>query len=267
MKSAQDTWSLAGVSLSISQGEYVAVAGVNGSGKSTLLRHVNGLLLPVRGRVTSFGFDTSDRQALRDIRMRASMVFQDPDAQIVGSTVEEDVAFGPENLGLPVAELRERVAWALETVGLIKLRSRSSHMLSAGQKQLLAVAGALAMRPWCLLFDEAGTMLDPLSRERLTGLIGELNRQGVTVIRATHRMEEAAEAERVIVMKSGKIAADLSPRHLFRDEKRVRDLGLDLPRSVELGNHVRTLVSDFPEVCLNMEELVEAVSARAGGRL
>jgi energy-coupling factor transport system ATP-binding protein len=259
-------FSLRGIDLTIGQGEYVALAGANGSGKSTLLRHLNGLLLPTRGYVRVFGFRTDREEHLREIRSRIGMVFQAPDSQIVGTTVQDDVAFGPENLGVPHPELEKRVRWALRTAGLEGLAAQPTRHLSGGQKQLLAVASALAMKPECLLFDEATSMLDPASRERLLGFIDRLHAEGMTLVTATHDMREAARADRVVVLREGGIAADDTPRGLFGDRERVRSLDLDVPPAAEVGGGVADRVPGFPRAPLDLQELVEAVLERLGRR-
>ncbi|MFW6180868.1 MAG: ABC transporter ATP-binding protein [Spirochaetota bacterium] len=254
-------FSLRDIDLTIRQGEYVTLAGANGSGKSTLLRHLNGLLVPTRGEVRVFGFRTDREERLRDIRSRVGMVFQAPDSQIVGTTVQEDVAFGPENLGVPHRELEDRVRWALRTAGLEGLTARPTRHLSGGQKQLLAVASAVAMKPECLLFDEATSMLDPASRDRMLRLMDRLHAEGMTVVAATHDMQEAARAGRVVVLREGEVAADEHPRALFGDRERVRALGLDLPPAAQVGGAVADLVPGFPRAPLDLEELVGAVLA------
>ncbi len=253
---------LRGIDLSIQAGEYVALIGANGSGKSTLLRHLNALLLPSQGSVWIGDWNTCDPSHLRDIRSTVGMVFQVPDSQIVATIVEEDVAFGPENLGISTGELRERVEWALSTVGLSDLRSRPSHLLSAGQKQRLAVASALAMRPRCLLFDEATSMLDPVGRGQLLETIAQLCAAGMCIISATHQMDEAARADRVVVLWEGQIALQGAPRAVFADLDVLRGLQLDLPEATQLARAVADGVAGFPRDLLTVDELVDAVAAR-----
>ena len=216
------------------KGSFVSVIGMNGSGKSTLAKCLNGLLLPSSGDVIVDGMNTKDESKLWDIRSRVGMVFQNPDNQIVSSIVEDDVAFGPENLGVPPAEIRKRVDSALKQVGMYEHRLKGAHMLSGGQKQRIAIAGAVAMRPECIVFDEPTAMLDPAGREKVMEIIEELNADGITCILITHFMDEAAEADRIIVLKKGKIAADAAPDELFSDPALIEELGLDLPPAIQL---------------------------------
>lgn len=253
---------LRGIDLTIVTGEYVAVIGANGSGKSTLLRHCNALLLPTQGDVWVEGWNTRDRSHLRDIRSTVGMVFQVPDNQIVATIVEEDVAFGPENLGVPEAELRQRVDWALATVGLSELRHRASHLLSAGQKQRLAIAAALAMRPRCLVLDEATAMLDPVGRAQVLETIRYLHLNGMTIISATHNMAEAAEAQRVVVLAAGKVALQGTPRQVFAQPETLQALELDIPPATHIAQLVAARIPQFPSPVLNVDELVNAVAAR-----
>jgi len=261
----QPVSALRGVDLSINAGDYIALVGANGSGKSTLLRHLNALLLPSDGDVWVAGWNTRDPMHLRDIRSTVGMVFQSPDTQIVATTVEEDVAFGPENLGIPRQELRQRVDWALTTVGLNSLRTRASHLLSGGQKQRLAIAAALAMRPRCLLLDEASAMLDPLGRQQFLATIEGLHREGMTIVTATHNMDEAARAERLVVLSQGQIALDGPPRSIFAQEPRLEELKLDLPPAARLARTIAGSVPGFPNDILNITDLLAAVSARLPG--
>jgi energy-coupling factor transporter ATPase len=255
---------LRGIDLTINAGEYVALIGANGSGKSTLLRHLNALLLPTSGHVWVSGWNTRDRIHLRDIRSTVGMVFQVPDSQIVATVVEEDVAFGPENLGTPEDELRQRVDWALNTVGLAELRHRGSHLLSAGQKQRLAIASALAMRPRCLLLDEATAMLDPQGRKQLQETIQLLHSQSMTIIAATHDMAEAALAQRIVVLAEGCVALEGSPQAVFGQIERLRELQLDVPQAMLLARELAARVESFPGNLLTVAELVDAVSSRLG---
>jgi len=252
-------WALNNVSLDIEKGEYVAVIGANGSGKSTLLRHLNGLLVPSEGDVWVNSWNTRDAQRVRDIRSTVGMVFQSPDAQIVATVVEEDVAFGPENLGVPRDELHERVKRALEQVGLEELRKRPTHYLSAGQKQLLAIASALSMRPACLVLDEAAASLDPLSRSRLLQTLWSLNQSGITVITATHRMDEAALAKRIVVLSDGKIVLQGHPKHVFSQTDIIHRIKLDVPEPMKIAQHIASRVSGFRADTLTVDELVNAV--------
>ena len=209
---------LAGVDLSIQEGTFVAVLGHNGSGKSTLAKHMNAILLPSGGKVYVDGIDTVDEDRLLDIRRTVGMVFQNPDNQIVANVVEEDVAFAPENLGVPPAEIRERVDDALRAVGMYEFREHAPHLLSGGQKQRVAIAGVIAMQPRCIVLDEPTAMLDPIGRSEVLRTIRDLNRKkGVTVVLITHHMDEAAQADRLVVMTKGRVIADGPPRQVFQD--------------------------------------------------
>jgi energy-coupling factor transporter ATPase len=238
----------------------VALVGANGSGKSTLLRHLNALLVPTFGDVWVDTWNTRDAIHLRDIRTRVGMVFQVPDSQIVATTVEDDVAFGPENLGLGREELQRRVDAALSVTGLEDLRARASHLLSAGQKQRLAIAGALAMRPSCLLLDEATTMLDPQGRRQFLDTIAGLHRSGMTIVAATHDMSEAALAERVVVLAEGQIALSGPVRSVLSQVDRLRGLQLDAPYPTLLAGELATCLDGFPTNLLTVRELVAALT-------
>ena len=227
-----------GISFNVEKGTFVAIVGMNGSGKSTLAKCLNGLLLPTSGSVTVNGMDTNDDSHLWDIRSSIGMVFQNPDNQLVSSIVEDDVAFGPENLGVEPAEIRRRVDDALKRVGMYEQKDKPAHMLSGGQKQRIAIAGAVAMRPSCIVFDEPTAMLDPAGRARVMEIIRELNNDGITAILITHFMEEAAEADRIIVMQRGRIISDRSPGELFADEEFIEKAGLELPAVIELRNRL-----------------------------
>lgn len=232
----QEVRALDGLSLAVGHGEFVAIVGGNGSGKSTLAKHLNALLLPTEGAVLVEGLDTRDPRSVWDIRRRVGMVFQNPDNQIVATVVEEDVAFGPENLGLPPDEIGRRVDEALRTVGLAELSRREPHMLSGGQKQRVAIAGILAMRPACIVFDEATTMLDPEGRREVLETAHRLRKtEGLTILHITHNMEEAATADRVVVLSGGRIVLDGPPAEVFSDADRLRRLRLRAPEMAELG--------------------------------
>ena len=226
------------VSIEIKRGEYIAIVGSNGSGKSTLARCLNGLLLPTEGEILVDGMDTNDDDLIWDIRKKIGMVFQNPDNQIVSSMVEDEVAFGPENIGIENPELRKRVDNALKSVGMYEYRNREAHKLSGGQKQRIAIAGAVAMRPDCIVFDEPTAMLDPKGRSQVMKVIRELNDQGITIILITHFMEEVAEADRVLVMKSGKLLADSVPEDVFADTNLIESAGLEIPAAVLLRNEL-----------------------------
>lgn len=262
-----ETTALSGVDLEIRRGEFVAIAGPNGSGKSTLARHFNALLLPTRGQVLVDGLDTALPENLWEIRRRVGMVFQNPDNQIVSTLVEEDVAFGPENLGIPPPEVRERVEEALVLAGLSRFRQHAPHLLSGGQKQRLALAGVLAMRPACLVLDEPTAMLDPAGRRELLETLQRLNRtQGTTVVLVTHYMEEAALAGRVIVMAAGKIALDGPPEEVFARARQLEELGLELPAPAEIARGLKRRGFFMPGVPLSVHDLVQVVKGLAQGR-
>lgn len=247
------------VSIEIKRGEYIAIAGSNGSGKSTLARCLNGLLLPTEGKILVDGMDTNDDDLIWDIRKKIGMVFQNPDNQIVSSMVEDEVAFGPENIGIENPELRKRVDNALKSVGMYEYRNREAHKLSGGQKQRIAIAGAVAMRPDCIVFDEPTAMLDPKGRSQVMKVIRELNDQGITIILITHFMEEVAEADRVLVMKSGKLLADSVPEDVFADTNLIESAGLEIPAAVLLRNElIETGISLSHEV-INKDDLVDAL--------
>ena len=251
---------LRGVDLAVERGEFVALVGPNGSGKSTLARHFNGLLLPTAGQVRVEGLLTSDARNLWAVRQRVGMVFQNPDNQLVASTVEEDVAFGPENQALPPAEIRQRVAEAVDAVGLAAYRTHPPQMLSGGQKQLVAIAGALATRPACIVFDEPTSMLDPPGRRQILETIRRLNAgEGITVVLITQSMDEAAAARRVVVMDGGRIAMDGPPERVFERREQLRALGLDLPQAVEIAHRLRGWGMSLPAGLLTMETLADAL--------
>ena len=250
---------LRGIDLTIERGEFLAIVGSNGSGKSTLVRHLNGLLLPTAGQVQVEGLLTSDPRNLWAIRQRVGMVFQNPDNQIVASTVEEDVAFGPENAALPPDEIRKRVDEALATVGLAEYWSRPPQMLSGGQRQLLAIAGVLATRPACIIFDEPASMLDPAHRRQVMDTIRRLNAEGLTIVLITQAMEEATAARRVLVMNKGRIAMDDSPALVFEHGSQLRSWGLDLPAAVEITHRLRERGLRLPQGLLTVEQLARAL--------
>lgn len=247
------------INLSIADGEFVAVIGTNGSGKSTLAKHLNALLLPTSGRCIVAGMDTQEESHLWDIRQTVGMVFQNPDNQIVAAIVEEDVAFGPENLGVPSAEIRTRVDEALRAVGMTAYREHAPHLLSGGQKQRIAIAGVIAMRPRCLVMDEATAMLDPKGRAEVLTTVRSLNRnEGITLVYITHFMEEAVLADRVIVMDQGKVLAQGTPHEIFSQVEKLREIGLEAPVAAELADHLRRRGIPVPNVITD-EELVVAL--------
>ncbi len=248
------------INVSITQGEFVAIIGTNGSGKSTLAKHFNALLIPNSGQCIVNGLDTVDPANTWEIRQSVGMVFQNPDNQIVATLVEEDVAFGPENLGVEPAEIRKRVAEALQDVGMEDYRQHSPHLLSGGQKQRVAIAGVLAMRSTCLVLDEPTAMLDPQGRQEVLSTVLRLHReQKITVVYITHFMEEAVAADRVIVMEQGKVIMEGVPRKIFSQVTRLKELGLDVPVAAELAYHLRKLDIKIPEEIITDTELVVAV--------
>lgn len=251
---------LQGVDLVVERGEFVALIGPNGSGKSTLARHFNGLLLPTAGRVWIDSLLTSDPRHLWQVRQRVGMVFQNPESQLVASTVEEDVAFGPENHALPSEEIRRRVDDALNVVGLSDYRTHPPQMLSGGQKQLVAIAGVLATCPACIVFDEPTSMLDPPGRRQVLETITRLNaEESLTVVMITQSMDEAAAARRVLVMSGGRIVMDAPPAEVFEQGERLRTLGLDLPAAVEIAHRLRDQGMTLPTGLLTVEALVRAL--------
>lgn len=245
------------VDLAVECGEFLAVIGPNGSGKSTLARHLNGLLLPTEGTVTVAGMDTRDSARLWSIRRTVGMVFQNPDNQIVATVVEEDVAFGPENLGVPSAEIRRRVDQVLGLVGMEEFALHAPHLLSGGQKQRVAIAGALAMNPACLVLDEATAMLDPRGREEVLRTVRRLNRdEGLTLIHITHFMEEAVRADRVVVMDRGRIALEGTPAEVFARAGELERIGLGLPPVVDVARRLAKAGHPVPASILTTEDLV-----------
>jgi energy-coupling factor transport system ATP-binding protein len=258
---------LKGIDLEVLPGEYVAIVGHNGSGKSTLAKLLNALFLPSQGDVWVREWNSRERQHVRDIRSTVGMVFQTPDNQIVATIVEEDVAFGPENLGIPHDEIVQRVDRSLEQVDMIPYRFRAPHLLSGGQKQRICIAGMLAMQPQVLVLDESTAMLDPLGRREVLDIVYRLNKQnGVTVIAITHYMEEAVTADRVIVMSEGSIALQGTPRHVFSQAEQLRHLQIDVPQIARLAEAIHGKDASFPLDILTVEEFVQAVALRAGSQ-
>ena len=242
----------------IEKGSFVAVLGHNGSGKSTFAKHINGILTPTEGTVWVSGMDTADEESVWEIRKRAGMVFQNPDNQIIGNVVEEDVGFGPENIGLPTDEIWRRVDESLEAVGMTAYRYKSPNKLSGGQKQRVAIAGVMAMRPECIVLDEPTAMLDPNGRKEVIRTVRELNqKEGITVLLITHYMEEVISADRVIVMDDGKLVMDGTPREIFSDVERLKSYRLDVPQVTELAWELRKAGLDIPAGILCQEELME----------
>ena len=247
-----------GVDVDIKKGDFVAVLGHNGSGKSTLAKHVNVLLLPTEGTVWVGDMDTRDEEHIWDVRKTAGMVFQNPDNQIIGNIVEEDVGFGPENIGVPTEEIWKRVEASLKAVGMTAYRLQSPNKLSGGQKQRVAIAGVMAMKPECIILDEPTAMLDPNGRKEVIRTIHELNRtEGITVLLITHYMEEAIEADRIIVMDDGRIVMDGQPREIFSRVKELKSHGLDVPQVTELAWELKEAGIPLADGILSREELVE----------
>ena len=248
------------INLTIQSGEFVAIIGTNGSGKSTLAKHFNALLQPTEGKCLVNGMDTTNYADLWNIRQNVGMVFQNPDNQIVAAVVEEDVAFGPENLGVPPAEIRERVSGALQAVGMEAYRHHGPHLLSGGQKQRIAIAGVLAMRPQCLIMDEPTAMLDPQGRLEVLNTVHHLNKEEkITVVHITHFMEEAVLADRVVVMEQGSIAMQGKPATVFSQVKRLKDMGLDVPVSAEVADYLRQQGLQLSDGIITDEELAVAL--------
>ena len=246
---------LKGLNIDIKKGEFVAVLGHNGSGKSTFAKHLNGILLPCSGKVYVAGIDTADDERLFELRQHAGMVFQNPDNQIVSSIVEEDVAFGVENLGVEPKEIRKRVDNALKTVGMYEYRLKAPNKLSGGQKQRVAVAGIIAMKPMCIVLDEPTAMLDPSGRKEVLSTIKKLNKEdGITIVLITHYMDEAVQADRVVVMDGGEIKLDDKPQNVFSKFDEVKSLGLDVPQSTEL---IHRLGLKSENTILNADDCVE----------
>ena len=251
---------LKNITAQIRKGEFTAIIGTNGSGKSTLARHLNALLLPTEGELLVDGMNTSDESAVWKIRQKVGMVFQNPDNQLVAAIVEEDVAFGPENLGVPPEEIRERVAQALEKVGMTAYRGQAPSMLSGGQKQRIAIAGVLAMQPDCIVLDEPTAMLDPKGRAEVMATIHELNeKEGITIVLITHFMEEAVTADRVMVIDRGVLQMDGTAREVFSQADKLTEIGLDVPVAADLSRRLRKAGMAVSENCMTDEELGEAL--------
>ena len=256
-----NTRALRGVDVTIERGSFVVILGHNGSVKSTLAKTFNAVLLPSGGKVYVEGMDTMDESLLLEIRRRVGMVFQNPDNQIVANVVEEDVAFAPENLGVPSEEIRKRVDDALEAVGMTQFVKHAPHLLSGGQKQRIAIAGVLAMKPECIVLDEATAMLDPIGRREVLAAVEKLNReQGITVVLITHHMNEAEHADRVIVMNDGLVVMDGKPREVFTRKKELEDIGLAVPDTVSLLFSLREAGMDVPVDAITVEECADAIA-------
>lgn len=248
------------VSIKIGKGQFVAVLGRNGSGKSTLARLINALLLPDKGFVYIKGMDTRNEKDIWEIRRTAGMVFQNPDNQIVGTVVEEDVAFGPENLGIQPDEIRIRVDNAMKAVGILEYAKHAPHLLSGGQKQRVAIAGILSMKPECIILDEATSMLDPIGRKEVMEVLRKLNKEnGITIVLITHHMDEASLADRIIVMDEGAVVLDAEPREVFSNVDRVKEMGLDVPQVTELFFELNKEGYGLPDGVLTVDEAVRAL--------
>ena len=251
---------LDGVSLDIKQGEFVAIIGANGSGKSTLARHLNALLLPTEGEVLVDGMDTADEEKMWNIRQKVGMVFQNPDNQIVAAIVEEDVAFGPENIGVPGEEIRPRVEKALAAVGMTEYAKHAPHLLSGGQKQRVAIAGIMALEPECIVLDEPTAMLDPQGRKEIVATVQKLNKEkGITIVYISHYMVEALAADRVVVMEKGHIRFSGTPREVFSRVDELEALGLEAPLAAKVASELRKSGAKLPENIITDEELAEAL--------
>jgi len=253
----ESDYALKNVNLQIERGSFTAILGKDGSGKSTLAKNLNGLLLPTEGVIYVNGYDTADDDHIWDVRQSAGMVFQNPDNQLVSAIVEDDVAFGPENLGIEAEEIRRRVDKALSDVNMGAFRGKPPHLLSGGQKQRIAIAGVVAMKPQCIIFDEPTAMLDPKGRNEIMEIIKELHEEGITVVLITHFMEEAARADRVIVMHEGEVFMDGTPQEVFSQKEKILSVNLDIPLAIELAMELRKKGIQVPENIIEMEEMVE----------
>ena len=250
-----------GLDVDIQKGDFVAVLGHNGSGKSTFAKHINGLLMPTEGTVWVSDMDTRDEEHLWDVRQTAGMVFQNPDNQIIGNIVEEDVGFGPENIGVPTEEIWKRVEESLKAVGMTAFRLQSPNKLSGGQKQRVAIAGVMAMKPQCIILDEPTAMLDPNGRREVIKTVHELNRaEGITVLLITHYMEEATEADRIIVMDEGRIVMDGRPKEIFSRVRELKEHGLDVPQVTELAYELKEAGMPLSDGILTREQLVKELA-------
>lgn len=248
------------INMEVKTGEFLVILGHNGSGKSTLAKLMNGLLMPTKGNVQVMGMDTQNEEQIWNIREKAGMVFQNPDNQIVATIVEEDVAFGPENLGVPAEEIRRRVDESLKIVEMTEYKMHAPHLLSGGQKQRVAIAGILAMNPDCIIFDEPTAMLDPTGRIEVMNTIKRLNKvEKKTIVLITHYMDEAVEADRILIMNEGEIVMEGTPKEIFRQVDRIKELGLDVPQVTELVYELRKEGFDLKDDVLSVEELVELI--------
>ena len=248
------------ISVDVKEGEFLVILGHNGSGKSTFAKHLNSILTPKEGTLIISGIDATDKKNTWDIRKQVGMVFQNPDNQIVATIIEEDVAFGPENLGIEPSEIRKRVDDALETVGMSDYKKGSPNQLSGGQKQRIAIAGVIAMKPKCIVFDESTAMLDPIGRRQVMSTMQKLNKEyGITIIHITHYMQEAILADRIIVMDKGKVVLEGTPKEVFKEVKRIKDIGLDVPDTTYLVYLLNQEGFDLPIDLLTVEEVTDAI--------
>ena len=255
-----ERYAVKGIDLKVKKGEFLVVLGHNGSGKSTIAKHINALVQPSSGTVTIDGMDTSKEENLWDIRSKAGMVFQNPDNQLVATIVEEDVAFGPENLGIEPKEIRRRVDESLKKVGMSEYKRHAPHLLSGGQKQRIAIAGVLAMKPDCIVFDEPTAMLDPSGRKDVLNSIIDLNKNyGITIVLITHYMDEAAMGDRIVVVDDGKIIMEGVPKKVFSQVETMKKIGLDVPQVTELSYELRKEGIDIDSEILNIDEMVDAL--------
>ncbi|MBN1037336.1 MULTISPECIES: energy-coupling factor transporter ATPase [unclassified Clostridium] len=256
----EEKYALKNVNLKVKKGEFLVVLGHNGSGKSTIAKHMNALLTPSSGTVIVDSLSTSEENNLWEIRSRAGMVFQNPDNQLVATIVEEDVAFGPENLGVEAKEIRKRVDESLEKVGMSEYKRHAPHLLSGGQKQRIAIAGILAIQPKCIIFDEPTAMLDPSGRKDVLKTIKDINKNyGITIVLITHYMDEAAQADRIVVMDGGEVKMEGTPKEIFPQVEMMKNIGLDVPQVTELTYELRKEGIDIPKEILNVDEMVNAI--------
>ena len=248
------------INVEVKEGEFLVILGHNGSGKSTFAKHLNGILSPKEGTLVISGIDATDKENVWDIRKQVGMVFQNPDNQIVATIIEEDVAFGPENLGVEPTEIRQRVDEALETVGMSEYKRRSPNQLSGGQKQRIAIAGVIAMQPKCIVFDESTAMLDPIGRRQVMRTMEKLNKEhGITIIHITHYMQEAILADRIVVMDKGQVILQGTPKEVFKEVKKIKDIGLDVPDTTYLIYLLNQEGFNLPIDLLTVEEVTEAI--------
>lgn len=257
---------LKNLSFQIDPGEYVAIIGHNGSGKSTLSKHLNGILKPSHGNVWVNGSNTKEKHLLRDIRQQVGMVFQNPDNQLIATTVEDDVLFGLENISVPADEMEARIDFALEVVGMSAFRNRSPHHLSGGQKQRVAIAGIVAMKPKCLVLDEATSMLDTYGRKEILQVVRKLNNEGMAIVTVTHHMSDVVEADRVIVIEKGKIVLQGTPREIFQKKEFLQQIHLDVPAASQVSKSVNQRYSAFRPDLIHSHEVIEEVERLAGER-